>query len=580
MPFYRLAETIDAKPESFDIVIVDEASQSGPDTLALLYLAKQIIVVGDDQQISPEAVGVGRADVDLLSERLISDLPHRDALGVESSLFNQAVIRFGRRIVLREHFRCVPEIIRFSNDLCYAATPLIPLRQYPPERLEPIVVRHVAEGFREGNAGYARNKPEAVALVDAIVQCTKDPRYLCAKDDHHPNGKPTFGVVSLQGEEQAKLINQLLLERLTPEEIEQRELVCGDAYAFQGDERDIMFLSMVAAPNQRFAPLVKESDKQRFNVAASRGRDQVWLFHTVTLNELNPDDMRYRLLAYYSNPTARSAGKPDWERCESEFEREVGRMIHAKNFRLIPQYEPFGPGRYRIDFVIEGLKSRLAVECDGPHHDDPDQIIRDMARQRQLERCKWVFWRVSASNFYFDRDKTMVSLWRKLDELGIQPLTEASPSASSQTPPQSERTNRPPPNQTPTVSRVVAKSPVPSLVQSKQMELPNAGSGVSPDESHEEAAHDGINTALREYIAAAKQKRPHGVLICEEIGHVLLELMPRQGRVARVELIRHAADALDFSEAAYKRIEDSLRRLEELRKVSGDSNNVWRRANS
>lgn len=322
MPFYRLAETIDAKPESFDVVIVDEASQSGPDTLS-----------------------------------------------VESSLFNQAVIRFGRRIILREHFRCVPEIIRFSNDLCYTATPLIPLRQYPPERLEPIIVRQVAEGFREGSASYARNRPEADALVDAIVQCTEDPRYLCAKDDHHPNGKLTFGVVSLQGEEQAKLINQLLLARLTSEEIEQRELVCGDAYAFQGDERDIMFLSMVAAPNQRFAALVKKSDKQRFNVAASRGRDQVWLFHTVALNELNPDDTRYKLLAYYSNPAAQPAGKPDWERCESDFERDVGKIIHAKNFRLIPQYEPFGPGSYRIDFVIEGLKSRLAVECDGPHRD-------------------------------------------------------------------------------------------------------------------------------------------------------------------------------------------------------------------
>jgi very-short-patch-repair endonuclease len=316
-------------------------------------------------------------------------------------------------------------------------------RGYPPERLEPIVVPQVAEGFREGSAGYARNRPEAKGLVEAIVQCTEDPHYLCSKDEDHPNGKLTFGVVSLQGEEQAKLINQLLLERLTPEEIEQRELVCGDACAFQGDERDIMFLSMVAAPNRRSAALVKESDKQRFNVAASRGRGQVWLFHTVTLNELNPDDMRYKLLAYYNNPAAQPAGEPDWEKCESDFEREVGKMIYAKNFRLIPQYEPFGPGGYRIDFVIEGLKSRLAVECDGPHHDDPEQIESDMARQRQLERCKWVFWRVSASIFYFDREKAMASLWRKLDELGIRPLTETPPTVWSKTPPQPEHASGP-----------------------------------------------------------------------------------------------------------------------------------------
>jgi very-short-patch-repair endonuclease len=583
MPFYRLAETVDAKPESFDVVIVDEASQSGPDTLALLYLAKQIIVVGDDQQISPEVGFVDHAAVDLLSERLIPDLPMRDALGVGSSLFNQAVIRFGRRIVLREHFRCVPEIIRFSNDLCYTATPLVPLRQYSPERLDPIVVRHVLEGFREGGAGYARNKPEAEALVAAIVQCTKDPRYLCTKDDHHPNSKLTFGVISLQGEEQAKLINQLLLERLTPEEMEQRELVCGDAYAFQGDERDVMFLSMVAAPNQRIGALTKTADMQRFNVSASRARDQVWLFHTATLNDLTPGCMRHLLLAYYSNPATQPVGKPDWEKCDSDFEREVGRIIYEKNFRLIPQYEPFAPGSYRIDFVIEGLKSRLAVECDGPHHDDPEQIERDMARQRQLERCKWVFWRVSASSFYFDRDKAMASLWRKLEELGIHPLTPTSATASSETPQHIERTGSLL-EATPPASQVVPRnlseahwpSRQPDLIPSNQMELPTQKAETQlsrADVNHEMA----VPPALRAYVSAARQKRPYGVLVREEIGHVVLELLPHQRKIDRKELIRNAADVLDFSEAAFKRIDEALRRLEDLKKVCADSNFVWRR---
>ena len=56
--------------------------------------------------------------------------------------------------MLREHFRCMPEIIQFSNDLCYApnGTPLDPLRTYPENRLEPLVLRHVAAGYRVGNA--------------------------------------------------------------------------------------------------------------------------------------------------------------------------------------------------------------------------------------------------------------------------------------------------------------------------------------------------------------------------------------------------------------------------------------------
>ncbi|MDP1586208.1 MAG: DEAD/DEAH box helicase, partial [Prosthecobacter sp.] len=264
MPFHRIAETVTASAEAFDVIIVDEASQSGPEALALLYLGKQIVVVGDDEQISPEGVGVSRDAVDTLADQFLAGIPHRDALGITSSLFHQAAIRFSGRVVLREHFRCMPEIIRFSSDLCYRGQ-LEPLRQYPPQRLEPIVVHHIADGYREGTSQSARNPVEAESLVEAICQCCRSPAY----------ADKTIGVISLQGETQAKLINSLLLKHLTPEEIEDREIVCGDAYAFQGDERDIMFLSMVAAPNAQFQALTTDAARQRFNVAASRARDQV-----------------------------------------------------------------------------------------------------------------------------------------------------------------------------------------------------------------------------------------------------------------------------------------------------------------
>ncbi len=118
-----------------------------------------------------------------------------------------------------------------------------------------------------------------------------------------------------------------------------------------------MFLSMVAAPTDRkgeevrIGALTKESDKRRFNVAASRARDQVWLFHTATLNDLNPQDMRAKLLSYYLNPQHSIISEPDWSRCGSDFERDVGRQIYSRGYRIIPQYEPFGSTGYRIDLL-------------------------------------------------------------------------------------------------------------------------------------------------------------------------------------------------------------------------------------
>ena len=245
MPFYRVAETAGDQPEPYDVVVVDEASQSGPEACALMYLGKQIVVVGDDQQISPEAVGINRDDVDMLRNQYLQDFVHADALGVEESLFSQAQIRFGGRIRLKEHFRCMPEIISFSNQLCYRDEPLLPLRQYPPKRLPPIITRFVEGGVRTGGSTNAANRPEAEAVADAIIECIDDPRYA---------GK-TMGVISLLGETQAQIIRQLVVERVDAREIEGRVLTFGDAYSFQGDERDVMFMSMVAAPNVANAAL-------------------------------------------------------------------------------------------------------------------------------------------------------------------------------------------------------------------------------------------------------------------------------------------------------------------------------------
>ncbi|MDX8411597.1 MAG: DEAD/DEAH box helicase [Mariprofundaceae bacterium] len=277
MPLHRVYETVDAGAGIFDVIIVDEASQCGPEGLPLIYLGKRILVVGDDKQISPEAVGINREQVQQLMRNFLYDFSHADSFDVESSLFDHGRIRFSNRISLREHFRCMPEIIRFSNDLCYRTDSLIPLRQYPPDRLEPLKAVAVQNGYREGAGARVINRPEADALVNAIEECCQDDRY---------QGM-TMGVIVLQGEAQAYHIEDQLLQRIGAEEMESRRLICGNPYSFQGDERDVIFLSMVAAPNERIGAMTRPPDQRRFNVAASRARDQMWLFYSATTNDLS-----------------------------------------------------------------------------------------------------------------------------------------------------------------------------------------------------------------------------------------------------------------------------------------------------
>ena len=426
LPVYRVAETVRATRDLFDVAIIDEASQSGVEALFLHYLARRVVVVGDDKQISPEFVGINREDVDALRQKHIRDLPHNDAYGVENSFFDQAAIRYPGRIRLREHFRCMPEIIQFSNNLCYASEPLIPLRQYGTGRLTPVVVtRHIQTGYQEGRSPRVVNPPEADAIVDQIVSCCNDPAY---------QGK-TMGVISLLGWDQAELINKKLLDTLGAETVEKRQIVCGDAYAFQGDERDIMFLSLVSAPgdDHRIGVLGNEAAKRRFNVAASRARDQMWLFHSATLNDLSRNDLRFTLLEYCLEPAVRQspdsgidvpaleraaaqrrAGDPVTTPFDSWFEVDVFLEIARKGYRVLPQYELAG---YWIDLLVEGLDGRLAVECDGDVWHGADRYEEDMARQRVLERCGLRFWRVRGSTYYRNGEAALQDLWRTLDRL-------------------------------------------------------------------------------------------------------------------------------------------------------------------
>ncbi len=430
MPLHRVWDTVDPKPGMFDVIIVDEASQCGFEALPLLYLGKKILVVGDDKQISPSGEFQDTTPINKLLDEYLYDFNFKEYFDVNVSLFDHGKLRYGTgRITLREHFRCMPEIIRFSNDLCYSDTPLIPLRQYGPNRLPPLEHVFVSGGYREGSNNRAINRSEAEAIAKKIADLCSDPQY---------EGK-TMGVVVLQGEAQATLIENQLLERLGAEEMERRRLVCGNPYSFQGDERDIMFLSLVAASNERIGALTKAADERRFNVAASRARDQMILFHSVTANDLSSFCLRRRLLEFFENTRPQQiAGikRDELERralqdnrrlvkpplpFDSWFEVDVALELLRKDFTVLAQYEFAGK---RIDLVIEGGQARLAVECDGDHWHGADHYEADMQRQRDLERCQWEFFHVRESSFYANKNNALSGLWRALEDRGIFPNSQ------------------------------------------------------------------------------------------------------------------------------------------------------------
>ncbi|MDF0531017.1 AAA domain-containing protein [Tsukamurella sp. 8F] len=422
MPISQVVASLPPEMGAFDVVIVDEASQADITSAFLLWLAPRVIVVGDEKQCAP-ATSVG-VNLDQVFSRLDAQLPDiptylRDSLTPRSSLFTLLRTRFGSTVRLREHFRCMPEIIDFSSRQFYDDAPLVPVRHYGADRPPPLRLTRVTDGDSKGVGAKLVNPAEADAICEALAAAVKDPAY---------DGR-TFGVIVLQGQAQVDELHTRLRAAVEPEEWDARRLRVGTPPDFQGDERDVILLSMVAGRHQRTISLTGRDFQRRFNVAASRARDQLWLFTSVSEEDLREQDLRRSLLEFVARGDVAVAppmpkGVPTDRRVEpfaSLFEQQVFSRLAAMGYHVNPKVTV---NNRVVDMVVTGEHARLAVECDGSEFvSTAEQARSDIERERELRRCGWEFVRVRESVFRIDPDAAMSVVLAALDRRGVRPMT-------------------------------------------------------------------------------------------------------------------------------------------------------------
>jgi very-short-patch-repair endonuclease len=168
--------------------------------------------------------------------------------------------------------------------------------------------------------------------------------------------------------------------------------------------------------------------KQRFNVAASRARDQMWIVHSLSpQNDLKADDLRRQLIEHAQDPARLMRALEEKEnRTQSAFEREVMKRLLAAGYNVAPQWRV---GAFRIDLVVEGQGRRLAIECDGDRYHQLEKIPEDMDRQSVLERMGWIFTRIRGTEFLRNPDRAMKQVFEKLRLLEISAATPKKDSA-------------------------------------------------------------------------------------------------------------------------------------------------------
>jgi very-short-patch-repair endonuclease/DNA polymerase III delta prime subunit len=410
MPINKVVENFDPMENKFDVLIVDEASQANLLALPVLYLTKKMIVVGDDEQVSPSGIGVSIEKLTSLIQQYLTNVPNSHLFDERTSLYDMAKSSGCKPLMLTEHFRCLPEIIDFSNQLSYNGR-IKPLRDNSGVKTFPAVVNeHIAHGQRGENKV---NIQEAQHIASLICACIENSNY---------DGK-TIGVISLLGDEQSKQIEKILHEKVSPDEFESRRIQCGTPPQFQGDERDIVFLSLVESSKKDGKKVILLSEdgrsdmyRKRYNVSVSRAKDQLWVVHSLNLEkDLRPEDIRYKLLQFASSSSTSSEPLSVTE-SQSPFEMELMNDLISEGYLVKPKWKV---GTFTLDMVVEYGNRRMALACDGKKLGE-DQLKEDIKRQEILERLGWKFLRVRASSYYQNPRECILELINQFEENGLK----------------------------------------------------------------------------------------------------------------------------------------------------------------
>jgi superfamily I DNA and/or RNA helicase/very-short-patch-repair endonuclease len=405
------------KPAFFDYVIVDETSQLLPIYIPpLAYIGKKLIVIGDDKQLrSPELLFFKEEEGDLLFSQ--TDL-NKDKMGEyfkitrKSSSLGLINTLFGNSIQLREHFRCLPEIIKFSNGKFYNNS--LKIMTDGMERIGDAFKFIKVEGGKEENTSSINtegdvleenkiNKREAEELVNYLASLLKDPNYQ----------RFSFGAMSLFRPQadyiyylfRKKKDEDLGLRKICDEKERKNEpVIIGTADEFQGKERDIILYSFRYAQNSKPSTLntILRKDNfghNRLNVALTRARKKMIFFLSVDVVQF-PENILKDFLLYAKGDTSSEIIKEEFD---SDFEKDVYERMKERGYKLSPQYPACG---YRIDLALFRDNLRIGIECDGWQHYDKygNLNIDDIERQEVLERAGWKILRIPSTKYWKNPD--------------------------------------------------------------------------------------------------------------------------------------------------------------------------------
>ncbi len=417
-----IAQYLPPDKEPFDVVIFDEASQISPwDAVGAIARGKQVVIVGDPEQLPPTNVG----------DRGVDDIEDGSDVTDQESILDECLAANIPRRNLDWHYRSRHEsLIAFSNARYYGGR----LVTFPSPVTDDRAVRLtlVPDGVYERGSGRV-NRPEARAVVAEIVRRLRDPSFA--------QERRSLGIVTFNGEQQRLIENLLDEQRRSYPELEpyfdkdrwHEPVFVKNLENVQGDERDAIIFSVAVGPNQTGRPvstvssLNKDGGHRRLNVAITRARRELVVFASLRPEQIDLGRTRargvrdFKHFLEFADRGARALAEafaPTGGDVESPFEAAVMAALEAKGWTVHTQ---IGVSGFRVDLGVvhpDAPGRYLAgVECDGAtYHSSATARDRDRLREHVLTDLGWRIRRVWSTEWWMDAEGALAKLDKRLRE--------------------------------------------------------------------------------------------------------------------------------------------------------------------
>lgn len=369
----------------FDLVILDEASAiDQPLAAPALLRARRAVVVGDPHQLR---------HVSFLGDDQLRRAAENHGLGADpvlvgrldvrrNSLFDVAV-GSAPATVLDEHFRSAPHLVDFVARRLYGGRLKVATRSPATEAEDCIELSRLAG--RRDDGGVVRTEVEAVvARLQAMRRA----------------GEGSVGVIT-PFRAQADAIEEAVLDAFSVEDLDALDLRIGTVHAFQGNERDVVLVSLGIGEGDGAATWRFVEDTHLFAVLATRARR-----HLVLLLSAEPPPGG--LLADYVDQADAPPGRPRSAGVPDPWVGLVVEDLAATGVTALPLYPT---GRHSVDVCVGDDRGFVGLEC-GVHPDGPAAHVE---RHLALRRAGWPLAGAYRSRWGERRGELLLSLTEHLE---------------------------------------------------------------------------------------------------------------------------------------------------------------------